>query len=323
MSSIRVGVSVGRKTVSRAIVDVSGSPTFDILTPGTPIPESGAPISVAISSAFPETVAPMKLIGSLPLRCLTSSTAALANVFGECAFTAAGEHYEVWRDASGAPRGRSYPADGPDDEGALDWNGRPIPIQYAAAFAVAVCDPDQVPNSASKMVGATRALLERLREPILNVAAAATLVLSALGVWFHRETAREEADLEITRRATLDLWTRLLPADPPKESGLPRALQARLGEGGEESGPSALAFWGEIGKHLPDPEPLGLSVESLDLSPEGGRLSARVPAGKEDPLKNAAALEGHLNQSDKLRARGDYEVRDGQVQVRLRMEFKP
>ena len=74
---------------------------------------------------------------------------------------------------------------------------------------------------------------------------------------------------------------------------------------------------------MPEPEALGLTLESLDLAPDGGRISARLPAVKEDPLKNASQLESRLNQSSRMTARGDYEVRDGQVQVRLRMDYKP
>jgi hypothetical protein len=104
-------------------------------------------------------------------------------------------------------------------------------------------------------------------------------------------------------------------------------MRERLSDLGEIPGstdfPSALAFWGEIGKRMPDPEAIGMTLESLDLAPDGGRISARVPAIQGDPLKNASQLEGQLNQSRKMAARGDYEVREGQVQVRLRLDFRP
>ncbi len=352
MSAKRVGLYLGRRALLRAVVSADGALVFEDLS----MPPQGAPaasplgaqvsvslspgISIARSSTGELSTRPAALsttedlealeaylrplIGDGPLRTLSSPAEALREVFGECAFSVAGERFEVWRDEAGSIlRCRSYPVDGPDDPGSLTWEGKSIPLRYAPALAAAVCDPDRVPNRATLLPGSKGALLARLREPILNVAAAAALILGALGVWLHREKSREEADLATTKRATMELWSRVLPSEAPKESGLLRALHARLGDGGGEAGPSMLAFWTEIGKHMPDPEPLGLCLESLDLSPEGGRLSARLPAGKDDPLKNAAALEGHLNQSEKLRSRGDYEVRDGQVQVRLRMEFKP
>jgi hypothetical protein len=319
VTSNRVGIAVGRKSLSRAIVGPLGEVAFDQL--GS-IPASRDSLSVAVHSLLPGTSLPKEFEGA-PVRSLTTAAAAVADVFGECVLLAGGERLEVWRDQDGKLQGRSMPADGPDDEGSLKWNEKEIPIKYAAAFAAAMCDPDRVPNHAGRLPGARMALLDRLREPVLNLAAAAALLLAGVGVWFHREKTREEAEFDAARFATVELWSRLLPAESPKEAGLPQAMLRRVGENGGGSGPGALAFWTEIGKHMPDPEPLGLNVESLDLSPEGGRLSARVPAAKDDPLKNAAALEGHLNQSGKLRTRGDYEVRDGHVQVRLRMEFKP
>ncbi len=311
--SVRIGVALGRTAICRAVVEQSGSVRFDVLPDLSGL---GGELAVVSSRQLP-------LPPGLTPRRVTSTPAALADVFGECAFTANGDRFEVWRDENGKLQGRSYPVDGPDDDGLLKCKDREIPIKYAAAFASVMCDPDRVPNYADRLPGATKARLDRLREPILNVAAAAALLLAGLGVWFHREKGREEAELAAARRATAELSRRVLPAKAPGDSGLAKAMLRRLGESGDDAGPSALVLWTEIGRHMPDPDPLGLQVESLDLSPEGGRLSARLPAGKDDPLKNAAALEGHLNQSAKLRTRGDYEVRDGHVQVRLRMEFKP
>jgi hypothetical protein len=39
-------------------------------------------------------------------------------------------------------------------------------------------------------------------------------------------------------------------------------------------------------------------------------------------MRNAALIEDRLNKSDKIRARGDYEVKDKEVVVRLRVENK-
>ncbi len=300
-----------------------GSPLSWEPLPEPPTAFATAEHSVALSSALARQTVPDDISRSA-LRCVTSIAAALADVFGECAVLVGGERIEVWRDAGGVTRTRSYPVDAADDAGTLRWRDQEIPIQYAAAFAAAMCDPERVPNQAHLLPGAAKARWTRLREPALNLAAAAALLLAGLGVWSHREMRREEADLEAARQATMEVWSRVFPTELPKDKGLPAAMLRRLRQAGDPgaAGPSALAFWAELGAHMPDPDPLGISVESLDLSPEGGRLSARLPAAKEDALKNASVLEGQLGQSERLRTRGDYEVRDGQVHVRLRMEFK-
>jgi hypothetical protein len=325
LQASRVGLAIGRKGPSRVIIDEGGLITCNVPSGETLVPHNSLSVSVALGGAVRQQEALADLPGTSLVRCLTSVPAALANVFEECSFSTGGERFEVWRDAEGVARARSYPIEGPDEDGSLRYKDLEVPIAFATAFAAAMCDPDRVPNHAHLLPGTTKARWTRLREPILNLATAAALLLAGLGIWFHREKAREEAYLEDSRQATVELWTRVLPADVPKESGLPGAMLRRLRDAGEgdAGGPSALAFWAAIGQQFPDPEPLGLCVESLDLSPEGGRLSARLPAAKENPLKNATALEGHLNQSERVRARGDYEVLDGQVHVRLRMEFKP
>jgi hypothetical protein len=267
-----------------------------------------------------------RALGGRPVRLLTSIPAAVAQVFGECAFTAGGERIEVFREA-GELRWRARPDDGPDDATVLRWRDQEVPAAHAAAFAAAVCDPDQVPNLAGQLPGARAALLRRLRDPLVNVAAAASLLLGAAALHFHREAGREKTALAAARQAREELAARLLPGETVPEGRLLSALQRRLAESGEGAaspeGPSALSFLKEIGAHFPDADALGLSLESLDLAPDGGRLAARVPAAKDDPLRNASLLEGALNQSKRLKARGDYAVRENQVQVRLRMEYRP
>jgi hypothetical protein len=257
---------------------------------------------------------------------LTAVPAALAQTLGAIALTQGGERFEV-AVQDGVPSWRVSPVDRPDDAGSLAWNGLQVPVEQAAALAAAACDPERVPNLLHAFPQHRQTFIKRFRDALLNVAAAAALCLGALGVHFHRDAARERDELAAARRAEMELWGRFLPAEEPREGRLLKTMLDRLGDLGETGGaadvPSALAFWGEIGKQMPDPEALGLTLESLDLAPDGGRLSARVPAAKDDPLKNAAQLEGKLNQSKKMTTRGDYEVRDGQVQVRLRMDYKP
>jgi hypothetical protein len=118
----------------------------------------------------------------------------------------------------------------------------------------------------------------------------------------------------------------LLPQQSVAPGGLLIEVKRRLADGGESSGrrePSALSFWSEVAGHLPEVDGLGLTLESLDLLPDGGRMTARVPTGNEHPLGSATRLEQALNESPHLKARGDFEVQEGQVLVRLRLEYKP
>ena len=286
--------------------------------------DSGGATAVAIDRA--QAVQLLETVRSFKCVTLTAVPAALAQVFGDVSLSQGGERLDVTI-RERRPAWRAYPIDGPDEAGSLAWNGLEIPAEQAAAFAAAVCDPDAVPNLLKAFPQHRKTFLKRFRDPLLNVGAAAALCLGAFGVQFHRDAVRERDELAAARRAEMELWGRLLPSDSPREGRLLKTMRDRLADLGETSGaadiPSALAFWGEIGRQMPDPEALGLTLESLDLAPDGGRLSARVPATKDDPLKNASQLETRLNQSKKLATRGDYEVREGQVQVRLRMDYRP
>lgn len=257
---------------------------------------------------------------------LAPAPAVLAQAFGSLTLQQGGERFEIR--AEGATQAwRAYPVDRCDDDTPLAWHDLDVPGALAPAFAAAVCDPDSVPNLLNALPQYRKTFAKRFRDILVNLAAAAALCFGACGVHFHREAAREHEETADARRAEMDLWSRFLPAQEPREGKLLKTMRERLDDLGETSGstefPSALSFWGEIGKQMPDPEALGLTLESLDLAPDGGRISARVPVVKDDPLKNAGQLEAKLSQSPKMTARGDYEVRDGQVQVRLRMDYKP
>jgi hypothetical protein len=294
------------------------SETLETLIVDAPI--SGRAVQ-AVALDLQRTNALLDAAGARTLAVVTAVPAALAT-FGTVSLTQGGERIEVHGSSW-----RAYPVDGPDEPGTQKWRDLEIPNTQAAAFAAAVCDPDAVPNLLHAIPKHRKTWVHRLRDPLVNVGVAAVLCLAALGVRFHRDAILERNETAAARRVEKELWQRYLPAEEPREGHLLKAMQDRLadlGEGGSgPEFPSALAFWGEIGRQMSDPDALGLTLESLDLAPDGGRIAARVPAVKEDPLRNASQLEGKLNESRKMSARGDYEVRDGQVQVRLRMDYRP
>lgn len=310
---------VEARTAGEALEDL----TIDFLE------EEGVLQGVAIrTDLLSELQAAVRSAG-LTLRLVTSLPAALGRAFPELPaveLTAGGERIRVSR-SGGKVAWRSFPVEGPADSAPVRAYGLELAPQAALALGAALADPETVPDALAGTPEGRRSPLKRLRDPIVNVAAALALVLIALGIGFHREAARERAGHGSVAAAERELWTHLFPAESYKEGGLLGKVERRLAEAGETPGepdfPSALAFWTEIARQMPDPEALGLTLESLDLAPDGGRLSARVPAVKDDVLRHAAALEGHLNRSEKLKTRGDFEVRDNQVNVRLRMDYRP
>jgi hypothetical protein len=266
-----------------------------------------------------------KAAAGFDLALITSVPSLLTQTFGTLSFTQGGERIECSRDEKGIAW-RSFPKDAPDEEGTLVSRGLEVSYGQAAAFAAAVADLDTLPNVLDSTSDRKHAWVRTLRDPIANVAAALSLCLVGLGIHFHRTALQERVQLGSAREAESQLGRRYLPGQEIPEGRLLRLVNERVADIDAPGGvgiPSALAFWDEIGKQFPDVNALGLTLESLDLAPDGGRLSSRVPAGKEDPLKNASDLEGQLNKSRKLSARGDYEVKDREVQVRLRMDYRP
>ncbi len=225
---------------------------------------------------------------------------------------------------------RSFPIDCGEERAGegngIPWQGTSISSALAPAFAAALADSDRVPDALRGLPGAPGRTLERLRTPLVGLAAAATLFLLALGIHFQSKRAEAERHLVAVRALESDLWKRHWPARAPKEGGLLQAMRAHLRESGAQPGdavvPSALSLWSEIGKGLPDVETLGMTLESLDLSPEGGKLVATLPVAPGDKLKNAGILEKGLNQSEGILVRGEYEAREKDVQVRLRIDAR-
>jgi hypothetical protein len=239
-------------------------------------PREGAIEAVALSRA--DLGAILKAAEGFNLVLLTSLPSVLSLACGTVAYTQGGERIECSR-RDGRVSWRSFPVDGPDESGMLSCQGIEVPLSQAAALASAVADLDQIPNVLSATPEAKRSWIRRLRDPIVNVAAALALCLGATGFHFHREIQREGIQLEGIRIAEKDLWRRCLPAQEPRQGAFFRAVSERLAEAGDASdgvrSPSALAFWEEIGKQFPDANALGLTLESLDLAPDGGSPQER------------------------------------------------
>lgn len=228
-----------------------------------------------------------------------------------------GERTEAKREA-GAVSWRSHPMDSGDQDAG---GGAP------AAVAAAACDPESVPNLLRGAPDAPRSFGGRFRRPLLGLAGTSALLVLALGLEFRATRARVE--MEKARASVLEreLWAKYLPSEKERPGQLLWTVRERLRAAGAGGGgpayPSAFLFWHEIARRIPEADELGMTLETLDLSPEGGRLSAVVSAVPGDPLRNAALLEAKLGQSQVMTARGDYEARAKDVQVRLRMDYRP
>ncbi len=258
---------------------------------------------------------------------VTSIPAALADAFSGHArlvVPCPGETVELLK-RDGRAEWSSFPVDGASqDPGVpLTWKGASVPLALAPAFAAAVARAESVPDALRGAPDAARGFAGRLRSPLLGVGGAAALLLLALGIRFETDRAHSAAILARARMDERGLWKKHLPDEPAVEGGFLRALKTRLKASGESpdesSQPSALDLWCEIGKRLPEVEGLGLTLESLDLSPEGARLVAAVAAPPEERLRHASLLERSLNAGDAISASGDFEARERDVQVRLRI----
>jgi hypothetical protein len=266
-----------------------------------------------------------KAASGFELSLLTAVPAVLSRFYGTVSFSHSGERFECLKEPS-LISWRSYPCDGLAETGSISWDGLELSFSQAAAFAAAGVAPDAVPNILDSTPEAKIAWVRRLRDPILCASAALALCFGGMGLHFHRSASKDRAELETIQQAERELGQRYLPGDSIPSGGFLHRVKERVSEADASGGArnaSALGFWEEVGRQFPDVNEMGLTLESLDLAPDGGRISARVPAGKEDPLKNASDLEAQLNRSKKLTARGDYEVKDREIQVRLRMDYKP
>lgn len=203
---------------------------------------------------------------------------------------------------------------------------RKVPLELAAAVAVTIAEPRTTPNLLRGAKDAPRNTLSRLRGPLTLAGAAMALLLLVAGLYFDkqvRQVATRTATIEVAER---NLWVEALPNETYRPTALTTRLKSILTQRNKVTEankyPSALAFWSEMASVLPNADQVGLSMESLQFGPDGGRLTGKVNKGTSDPLSNASLLESALNNSDSLAARGEFETRDTEIVVRMRLDYR-
>lgn len=197
---------------------------------------------------------------------------------------------------------------------------------FACAVAMATLDAATLTNVLRGAPDAQKSIGSRLERPLVFLAGAAAILLFAAGLVFHMKARRAEAALDRMAGQERKLWNEYLPGQKYKPDGLAAALKRALDERQRTAeanrGASALAIWDELARAMPDPDALGLALDSMQLDTEGGRFTAKVDTKPGDPLANAALLEHALNASERLSARGEFEARDHAVTVRMRLGYR-
>lgn len=294
------------------------------------VPAGSQVHAVAMRTRAVEELRAVVIGRGLSLKLVTAAPIAMGYAFkdGPLDITAAGERCQLER-IGDSLTWRSFPVDVVEDQvlkGTLSLNGDPIPAGQAAAIAVILADPDEVPNLLYGLPGAPRSFGARCRNAFLALGVTAVLLLGALAFQFDRESWINASDLNQIHQAESRLWAKYLPGRAPREGELLRTMKRHLVETGGRStdagSSSVLTLWSEIAARLPDVNETGMTLDALDLSPDEARLALRVAAPADDPMRNAALIEERLNRSDKIRARGDYEAKEREVAVRLRVDYK-
>lgn len=207
--------------------------------------------------------------------------------------------------------------------------GEEFRVDPALASAVAAClvDPQRGANLLRGAAGTPRSAGARLGGALQVLGAAAVLVLAALACLFHVKAGNAREVSGGLRQAEESLWKEAFPARPFQPGLLLQEIdkvtthQEKNADANDL--PSALKFWSELGKVMPNADEIGLTLDALQLGPEGGRMTARMEARGIDALQEAAKLERAMNASKRLAARGEFEARGQEILVRMRLDYKP
>lgn len=196
----------------------------------------------------------------------------------------------------------------------------------AVAAAAAMAETGQSANLLRSAPDAPKNALSLLRTPLLLSATAAVAAILVSGIYLDKLTQNLRSEITATEKQENVLWREALPAETYRAGTLASRMKQVLAQRNKTADvnrfPSALTLWSEVAAVFPNPEPLGLSVESLQLGPDGGRMNGRVKRGVGDPLAFAAGLESALNQSLSLAARGEFETKESEVVVRMRLDYR-
>ncbi|MCK6498650.1 MAG: hypothetical protein L6Q38_04130 [Nitrospira sp.] len=204
--------------------------------------------------------------------------------------------------------------------------GIECPVAHAIPTALALTDPETLPNLVSRLPEHSNGS-RHLRKAYLGVLAAAAMLLLVAGLYFDRKAKHVSERLDACSEIEASLWKTYLPHTRFVPDALAERMRAELElhRKATEANrlPSALAFWGQVGRRMPAPDKIGFSLDELSFAPDGGRLAGRVKAEPGDPLRNAALLERALNESEALDARGEFESRGDEIVVRVRLDYRP
>jgi len=302
--------------------------------------ENLSQIQQGIRAALPDA----KLLLVTP--CAVAFAAALASD-GVHAIAAGGECVIVRRDSGALKDWRSLPvnnaskdrilqhAKGLGEEGVepvvysetISFHGIEVSSDIVFACAAALCDPQHSLNVLRGSREAPRGLIKKMRRPLLLAQAAAAILLLSSGLYFEMFARRYEAQLQSCDGVEKAAWQAVLPGEKYRPGALTPRLKKILAKRNKtmdaNNYPSALAFWSEVASVFPNADQMGMALESLQLGPDGGRITGRVNKGSGDPLANAALLESSLNNSESIAARGEYETKESEIVVRMRLDYKP
>ena len=204
--------------------------------------------------------------------------------------------------------------------------GTKVDTAFVAAAAVALAKSEAT-NLLRGAQDAPRNWSARLRGPLMLAATTAAVLFLSLGFYFEQQRKTAAQEVAACSASEEKLWGSVLPGEKYQKGELLTRMKKILLRHNREQdankSPSALSFWGEIASVLPNADKIGMSVDTVQLSSDSGRLSGRVDRGESDPLSNAAQLEKAMNSSQSLTARGEFETKEKEIVVRLNLAYKP
>ncbi len=266
------------------------------------------------------------------------------------AYSACGEAF-FSHSENGTPRWRSFPLDGSADEkkeklrhiltaSGIELDAAVIacdeePIRFlnqdvqcslVAALAAANLTSGSSLNLLRGANDAPKSLVSQIRKTLMVAGLAAAILLVVLGLSFEKDRLAYNQKIKSLAVTEKKLWGEVFPGKPVRDDQLSREMERsiKFAFESQKAGefPSALSFWSEIGAAMPPADQTGMQLDSVQLGTDGGRISGKVARGTTDALSNAALLEHSLNNASALTARAEFETRESDIVVRLRLEYQ-